>query len=140
MNVARVLAALASIAVIAGCGGSSGGSDNQQITTAIRAYLGGIANHNGQQSCSQLTSVAGKDLLDAANQQDPQLKAKSCADVLNTIDGLLSSADKTRLRTAKIVKVKVSGSTATASVQGGDKPAQLVKQNGHWLISGGVGS
>jgi hypothetical protein len=137
MNVARTLPALAVAAVIAGCGGTS---DSQQITSAMKTYLNGIANRNGQQACSELTSAAAKGLLTSANQQDPKLKAKTCGDVLNTIGGLLTTSDKQKLRTAKIVNVKVKGNSANASVQGGAHPAVLVKTNGHWLINGGVGS
>ena len=137
MNVARMLAALTAAAVIAGCGGTS---DSQQVTSAMKTYLNGIANRNGQQACNELTSAAAQGLLTSANQQDPKLKAKTCGDVLNTIGDLLTTSDKQRLRTAKIVNVKVKGNSASASVQGGAHAAELVKTSGRWLINGGVGS
>lgn len=141
MNLARALAGAvavaAAVALLAGCGGTS---DSQQVNSAIRTYLAGIANRNGQQSCNQLTPAAAQGLLTSANQQDPNLGAKSCAEVLNALSRLITASEKQQLLDAKIRDIKIKGNSATATVQGGDRAAELVKTNGHWLIRGGVGS
>ncbi len=133
--------ALVTAVAIAGCGSSaSSGSDSQQITATIKGYLSALGHGDGQGTCGKLTSAAAAQVLQAAQSRAPQLGATSCADAIDKINKYLPKGTQTKLDQAKVENIKVTGTTATAHLVGGTAAAQLTKVNGHWLISGGIGS
>lgn len=126
-----VLAGLLTVAV-AGCGGGS--SDSSQITSTIKTYLAAIANSDGTTACDQLTNGAANQVLQAG----ASLGAVTCAQAVQDASGNLGGNGKQTLLDAQVINVHVTGSTASADLQGGTQTVQLTKIGGRWLISGGL--
>ena len=121
------------IATLSGCGG--GASDNSKITSTIKSYLTAVANGNGQAACAELTPAAAQQV----RQDATSLGATGCADAINRVSASIGAAKQALLK-AKITSITITGSTATAQLQGGTRAPKLQKVGGRWLIAGGLGS
>jgi len=134
------------IAVLAGgCGGS--GSDTDKVKTTVSNFFADAGDNKGAAACALLTDAGAQELISAA----AVLRApSSCADAIATFNKILSSDDKSSLKSTKVKKVVVTGGTATVAdndIQlkaGGEiglfrnrspKPLTLEKVGGEWKIS-----
>jgi hypothetical protein len=129
---AKLLIVAVFMALAAGCGGAS--SDTSQISSTLTTYLSAVADGNGRTACDQLTGEEARTVLDVS----ASVGATSCVDAIDKSSQNLGSAEKQRLRGAKVMNVHVNGDRATADALGATQRAQLVKSGGRWLISGGI--
>lgn len=115
---------------LAGCGSSDPSGD---VRNTLHQFVNNVLDGNYAGACGLMTTSARA-----------QLGGSQCSQRLGQAMQLASSSQKAaaRKQAAKIdsFPVSVHGDTATISNPGGGSPTTLVKQNGHWLISGGSNS
>lgn len=116
-----VLAAgLAGVAVAAaGCGGEDPpATDEQQVTGTLRTFLGGAADGDGDAACRMLTPAARRELtrLVARRAGTTGLAPATCAEAAGLVRAVAPPVLLTALRGARIERVLVRGSTASARV------------------------
>jgi len=142
----RATAGLVAIVVVAGgCGGSQSDADKAKAT--VSKFFSDVGDGKGPAACALLTDAGVKELTTAAFLLRPP---SSCADAINMYNKILSSDDKKSLKSTKVKKVTVTGSTATVAdndIQlkaGGEvglfrnsspKPLTLDKVGSDWKIS-----
>lgn len=132
----RWLALGAVVAVlVAGCGGSGGSKPQQSpdvkaVSNVVKRYLSALAAGDGPTACSLMTKRY-RDKIVAGAPSD-------CGQALSTLAYQLSSTEKQTLSNAVIAKAEVKGDTARVNVKGQKGAAQLTRQSGQWLISGGA--
>lgn len=140
---ARLALALPAAVLIAGCGGGSQPrSDTEQVTTTVRSYLRLQATGDAGQACALLTA-AGQQQLTAyvakqASKSPFATGALTCEQAIGIARLAGGSALMTAMRDATIRNVRVTGTTATAEIQGsgdvGRRSVRLVKAGGDWRI------
>jgi hypothetical protein len=108
------------------------------VTTSLKTYLTAVAAGDGQRACSQLTGDEARTLLDYVASELPEASLTSCTDAIAKLSGSLGGDGQQSLLDAKVINVRVVGASATADLQGGTMTAQLTRDGGLWLISGGV--
>jgi hypothetical protein len=136
-----VLAVAAALVVLPGCGGSK--SDADQAKDTMKSFLSALAKGDGKKACS-LADASGQARLVAAARG-----RLSCEGVIAALARRLPSSVKTGFENAEIMKVTVTGNSATVNgaditaskgdVSGfqGGTPTKLVKKGGTWKLSGG---
>jgi hypothetical protein len=130
LGVSVMLTVLVAV-LVAGCGGSS---DTSQIKTTIKSFVDALGTGDAGTACADLDASEKATLVQAG----ASAGAKTCADVVKLLGRELTAAQKTKLKKANVTDVKITGSNATATVNGGATLAHLTKSGGHWLISGGI--
>jgi len=145
-RLARAAGGLLTIVLVAAaCGGS--GSDPDKVKSTVSKFFADVGDGKGPAACALLTDAAVKELSSAAFLLRPP---SSCADAIETFHKILSSDDKKSLKSTKVKKVTVTGTTATvadndiALKAGGEvglfrnsspKPLTLEKVGSDWKIS-----
>lgn len=131
------------------------GSDQQQITSTIRAFYKATWNDDATTACSLFSSTGLSGFMQSAKIAFPDSvnAATTCPDVMRLFNADLSdSADQLQqsgvnvsgaiLDVVGVKDIKVAGDVATAQAPEGveefiqPKIFTLVHQNGRWLISG----
>jgi ketosteroid isomerase-like protein len=143
VTVARVVPVIAAVLVLAGCGGGGRPSDREDISTTITTYYKAFGSGDSATACNQLTSDATR-VLEASG------GGKDCTKLL---DEALKRPEYAKiapkLGEAKVVRVKVTGDTATAvaEVPGVGKKGVTVstavplkKEGGAWKIASTKGA
>jgi hypothetical protein len=143
----RALAALGVIiaAGLPGCGGGGDSSgDATKVSDTVTRVLHALGHGDGATVCSLATTAGQKTLARA-------LPHSTCPKVVELVSRHLSPSQKVGLETAKVGKVRISGSHATVPdtsitspkgslkgfLQAGSTPTKLTKQSdGSWKISG----
>jgi hypothetical protein len=143
--VAGTAGVVALATVVSGCGGSK--SDPDQVKSTVSSFFTAVGEGKGQAACAFLDSSGEHEVTTAAYLLKPPA---SCAEAINDFNKVLSSDDKKSLKSTKVKKVVVTGTTATvadADIElktGGEiglfrnsspKPMTLEKANGDWKIS-----
>ena len=116
----------------AGCG-NGGGSDLEQAQDAVRDYLTGIAEGDGDRACGRMSDEAQKQFVDRVAEQEPQSGIESCEEAVVRLGELLADEDLAPLRDPQI-NVTLNRDKATASVKDGPSDLTVVKVDGEWLI------
>ena len=102
----------------------------------VTSYLAALTRYDGAAACSHLSKSARAPF-------DRFGRGQTCA-TLMTMEAKqqIVGAAKQRLEAAKVVKVAVTGQTATAtvSVPGRQSTIALVQEGGRWKIQNGVGA
>ncbi|MEA2457173.1 MAG: hypothetical protein QOC95_145 [Thermoleophilaceae bacterium] len=139
------LAAIAAALLAGGCGGGGGGgqSDKQKIETTVTTYYKAFGTSDSATACNQLAEQTTKELERAAGGRkcpvvlDQAAKKPEYAKVAAKLDGV------------KVVSVKITGTTATATTQvpgltaaggtGVSTTVPLKKEAGGWKIASTIG-
>ena len=145
-RLASVVAALAVTAlVVAGCGDSE--SEEDRVKDTVTGFFDDVAEGEGQAGCARLTDSAVKELSAAAFLLQPPA---SCQEALEAASRQLGDEEKEALKSAKVIRVTVTGDRATVSdsdieldLEGQSsvfrnndpKPVQLEKSGEDWRIS-----
>ena len=136
MRVVRGIAALCAAAlIVTGCG-SSKKSEEQQVKDTLTSYYKAAAGGDGAKIC---------DLLETQTRAQLERRAggKKCGDVVAA--ALAQPAYKKlapAVASAKVTKVTVNGTAATATVQAtGRRPfsVPLTKEGGTWKVQSALG-
>jgi hypothetical protein len=131
MRVILAFAALALVVVAAGCG--SGEDDIAQAQDAVRDYIVGVADGDGDRSCARMSNEAQERLADRVAEQEPQRGIDSCEEAVMRLGELLGDEDAAALRDPQI-DVTLTRDKAIASVKDGPSDLAVIKVNGEWLI------
>lgn len=125
-------AVLVLVALAAGCG-SGGGDDIDQAQDAVRDYIVGIAEGDGDRSCGRMSKEAQKQLTDRVAEEEPQRGIDSCEEAVERLGELLADENPASLRDPQI-DVTLNRDKAIASVKGGPSDVTVIKVDGEWLI------
>ena len=128
-------AVLVLVAPAAGCG-NSGGDDIEQARDAVRDYITGIAEGDGDRSCGRMSDAAQAKLADRVAQEDPQSGIDTCEEAVERLGQQLDDEDLAPLRDPRI-DVTLNRDKATASVADGPSDVTVIKVDGEWLIDDG---
>jgi hypothetical protein len=129
--------------LLAGCGGGGGQTDKQKIEATVIAYYKAFGDGDSATACNQLAEETTKELEKAAG-------GKKCPDVL---DQALKKPDyakvAAKLDGVKVVSVKITGKSATATTQvpgltaaggtGVSTTVPLRQESGGWKIASTIG-
>jgi hypothetical protein len=119
--------------LVAGCGGSSTPKQSPDVKAAssvVKRYLSALASGDGSTACGLMTSSYRAKVVSGA--------PSKCAKAFSTLADEFSSSEKSTLANATIAAAKITGDTASVTVKGQKGVAELTKQSGRWLISGGA--
>jgi hypothetical protein len=116
-------ALLPAAALLAGCGGGS--DDSGKVSAAAQSYVAAFTAHDAAATCRAMTDSSQEQVAEFAREH-MHLRGATCAKAV----ALLPPAD----RAAKVGRVKVHGSRATAFVDGFDRPLVLVREDGSWRV------
>lgn len=140
---ALVLIAAASLGggLLAGCGSSQPPSDREQVTATLRTFLRAQSDGAGEQACAALAPAAQRQLVRFVTRRAGALGVAptTCADAATLVHVVAPRALLQALRAARITRLAVRGSAATATVSDGASfPPQrvvLTRTGGRWLIA-----
>ena len=127
-------AVLAVAMVFAACG--DGGSDEQQITTAIKEYMRAFANGDGDEACDHLTDERREEM----EQGLKQVAGEASCDALSKVVDQIEETDPgglDKLHEIEVEDIKVTGDTATAwPTYHGERAdqAKLRRVDGEWKL------
>ena len=123
------------VALAAGCG-NGGGDDIEQARQAVRDYLTGIAEGDGDRACGRMSEAAQEQLADRVAEEDPESGIDSCEEAVERLGDQLDDEDLAPLRDPQI-DVTLNRDKATASVGDGPSDVTVIKVRGEWLIDDG---
>jgi ketosteroid isomerase-like protein len=129
----------AAVLALAGCGGTSGPSDQSQIETSLTTYYKAFAQGDTAGACGQLA----KDTLAAL---EKAAHGKGCSAVLGAaLKRPDYAAIAPKLARARVTKVTIAGDKATAAVvvpgvHAALPPVPMLKEGGSWKIASAPGS
>jgi hypothetical protein len=121
--VRRALALVVPLLAAAGCGGS--GDQTGKVSAAAQSYVAAFTAHDAGATC-RATTEHSQELVAEFAREHMHVRAATCAKAV----ALLPAAP----RGAKVGEVKVTGSRATAAVDGFDRPLLLVREHGSWRV------
>src|ERR1700754_3043084 len=116
MRSGLAFAVLVVVVLTAGCGG--GGHDIEQAQDAVRDYVIGIAEGDGDRSCGRMSNEAQKQLADRVAEQEPRRGIDSCEEAVARLGELLTDEDRTPWHDPQI-DVTLNRDKAIASVKNG---------------------
>jgi hypothetical protein len=127
-------AALAACAVAAGCGGSDG--DDAAVDGAratVMRYFDALGGGNAAGACAQLTGPSREKLAEFGSDA-LRLKGHSCEATLGALLGSGAAKRLKALRTARITRAERHDEAVRVSVDGVDRPLEVVRAGGGWRI------
>lgn len=131
MKPVALAAALLGAAAVAGCGGSSQPSAADARAT-VQRYFAAVASQRADAACAELSARSRQRLAEAAALV--HAAGKGCPGTMRAVFGSAYGRRLARFAHPHITALKVSGSTATAVVEGVDKPLELRAASGSWGI------
>ena len=120
------------VLLAAGCG-DDGGSDIEQAQDAVRDYVIGIAEGDGDRACGRMSGEGQERFAARVAEEAPQSGIDSCEDAVEHLSGMLADEDLAPLRDPQ-VDVTLNRDKATASVEDGPSDITVIKVGGEWLI------
>ena len=135
MRPVTALAVLA-LAMPASACGNGGGDDIDRAGDAVRDYLTGMAEGDGDRSCGRMSDALQERFAARVAEQEPQRGIESCEEAVERVSDLLADEDLARLR-APQVDVTLNRDKATASVEDGPSDITVIKVDGEWLVDSG---
>ena len=125
------LAALA----IAGCGG--GNSEADHARKAAEGYVHDLGSRDGEAVCADMTKALQKQFTDTVGRANPEVKGRSCGDIMSLALRSIPFDQLQQFSTAKIESVKVTGSTGTFVYRLRDLKVngKMAREGGPWKVS-----
>jgi hypothetical protein len=123
---------------IAGCGGKDG---EDAVTKAARkaaeSYVHDLGSRDGEAVCADMTKALQKQFTDTVGRGNPQVKGRSCGDIMSLALQSIPSDQLEAFSAAKIQTVKVSGSKGTFLYRLHDirVDGQVARESGRWKVS-----
>jgi len=119
----RALVMLPLLLVASGCGGGS--EQSGKVSAAAQSYVAAFSAHDAGATCRAMTAHS-QELVAEFAREHMHLHGATCAKAV----ALLPAAPQD----AKVGDVQVSGSRATVTVDGFDRPLSLVREHGAWRV------
>ena len=125
------LAALA----IAGCGGGNPEADHAR--KAAEGYVHDLGSRDGEAVCADMTKALQKQFTDTVGRANPEVKGRSCGDIMSLALRSIPFDQLQQFSTAKIESVKVTGSTGTFVYRLRDLKVngKMAREGGPWKVS-----
>lgn len=137
MTRALALAVVAAAGLLlAGCGGDGKKQPPEQAArTAVEGFAKAFGDGDGKKACSLLTKSAGAAFVTRAK---PLTHADDCPTAIERVHDEAGGVVTQAYAAAKVAKVTVTGSKATAQVRAGGAATSvaLVKEGGRWKLTG----
>jgi hypothetical protein len=108
-----------------GATGCGGGDQSGEVSAAAQSYVAAFTAHDAAATCAAMTARS-QELVAEFAREHMHLRGATCRKAV----ALLPPAPAG----AKVGDVKVSGSHATAAVDGFDRPLTLVREHGTWRV------
>jgi hypothetical protein len=90
-----------------GCGG--GASESDHARKAAETYVRDLGTRNGQSVCADMTKALQKTFTDTVGRSNPEVRGKSCAEIMTLALRSIPDDQLKQFSTAKIDSVKVNG-------------------------------
>ena len=125
------LAALA----MAACGGND--SDADHARKSAESYVHDLGSRDGEAVCADMTKALQKQFTDTVGRANPEIKGRSCGDIMSLALRSIPFDQLQQFSTAKIETVKVTGSTGTFVYRLRDLKVdgKVARERGAWKVS-----
>jgi hypothetical protein len=123
------------VLLLAGCGGGSdGGAKKQSPQQVVTSFAHAFGAGDGKKACALLTKVGQKAFVARVQ---PLTGANDCPTAIAKVHDAAGGSVTKAYAAAKVVKVKVSGSQATAQLTAGGAatPVALEKEDDAWKLT-----
>ena len=129
--------------MLAGCGGGGPKTDADAVAQTLKDAAGAVANRDGDKACGYLTPDAQRQA--ALQVENGVLGSVSCPALVEQATAFLTPLDKQQLEDLQPSNIRVSGTSASATMatsagaaQGSGISVQLNLANigGDWKITG----
>jgi hypothetical protein len=123
---------------IAGCGGGDG---EDAVTKAARkaaeSYVHNLGARDGEAVCADMTKALRTQFTDTVGRANPQVKGRSCGDIMSLALQSIPSDQLEAFSAAKIEQVKVTEAKGTFVYRLHDirVDGQVAREGGHWKVS-----
>lgn len=119
--------------LIAGCGGGSAPPDREQVGSVVLTYARAFGAGDGGKACDQLTPAGRAGFLKLVS---VLADTHDCATGMHLLRQAIGPQAAAALHAARVSNVRLSGSTATATITAGAEGAvvRLAKQGGRWRL------
>lgn len=121
-------------AFAAGCGGGDEPTPEDEVRSAVRAYLTAVAESKPEEACAQLTRGAQQALSEEVSAAFADAPRLSCPEAARELSVDVAPDDKPILLDPVIESVRVQGDRATAEVQRMVDPVPLVRVGDEWRV------
>lgn len=120
---------------IAACGG--GNPEADQARSAAEGYVHDLGSRDGEAVCADMTKALQKQFTDTVGQANPEVKGRSCGDIMSLALRSIPFDQLQQFSTAKIESVKVTGSTGTFVYRLRDLRVngKMARAGGPWKVS-----
>src|SRR5262245_116114 len=118
-----------------GCGGGDSGSDHAR--KAAETYVRDLGTRNGGAVCSGMTKPLQKTFTDTVASRNPEVRAKSCAEIMTLALRSIPPDQLKEFSTAKIESVKVDGDKGSFVYRVRDLAVngKVAKESDAWKVS-----
>jgi hypothetical protein len=131
-----VAVTLAACAAAAGCGGSGSGGDDRAVAgarAAVARYFDALGGGDAAGACAQLTE-SSREKLAEFGEDALRLRGRSCETTLKALLGSSAAGRLKGLRRARITRTVPGDDGVRVSVDGVDRPIEVVRAGGTWRI------
>jgi hypothetical protein len=123
--------------VAAGCGGDGEDAATKSARKAAESYVHDLGSRDGEAVCADMTKALQKQFTDTVGRANPEVKGRSCGDIMSLALRSIPSDQLQAFTAAKIESVKVTGSTGTFVYRLHDikVDGKVAKEGGKWKVS-----
>lgn len=132
--------AAAAVVVALGLAGCGGGSQDGDITKAVRGWSASLADGNGKAACKHMTAGAGEEMARYARSFTSIPTTGDCATDATRFTRKLSTTALRQMRDADVARIRVDGATATVHLEDGGPNELILRREGDsWRIDRAFG-
>ncbi len=137
MRRALTLLAIATTGLAASaCGGDDKGGDEDQVRSATKEFVTGLAAGNGRRTCAQMTTAARKEVVDTVTAAYPDPELADCEPAIEALSEDIESERKQAMLNPRFAKVEIVGDSAEVTVKGVTGKTKLSRVDGDWQVAG----
>jgi hypothetical protein len=120
---------------IAACGGGNPKTDAAR--KAAESYVHDLGHRDGEAVCADVTKARRKEFMDGLVRDNPQIKGRSCGEIMSLALRSLPYDQLQQFSTAKIESVKLTGNTGTFVYRLRDLEVdgKVAREGGAWKVS-----
>ena len=123
--------------VAAGCGGDGEDSETKAARKAAESYVHDLGSRDGEAVCADMTKALQKQFTDTVGRANPEVRGRSCGDIMSLALRSIPFDQLQQFTTAKIESVKVTGKSGTFVYRLHDIKVngKVAKESGKWKVS-----
>lgn len=120
---------------MSGCGG--GDSESEHARKAAESYVRDLGTRDGHAVCADMTKALQKQFTDSVGRSNPEVRGKSCAEIMTLALRSIPSDQLKQFSTAKIESVKVEGDSGSFvyHVRDLSVDGKVTKEADAWKVS-----